>query len=58
MEQNIKEFIEELYEKAEKELLQEREDKAEPLPKPRSYFDVLMEATEDYDEEKVYKTFA
>ena len=58
MEQNIKEFIEELYEKAEKELLQEREDKAETLPKPRSYFDVLMEAAEDYDEEKVYKTFA
>ena len=58
MEEDVKEFIDEVYEKAEKELNKEEEEKAEPLPQPKSYFDVLMEAAEDYDEDKVRKTFA
>ena len=39
-------------------LNKEEEEKAEPLPQPRSYFDVLMDAAEDNDEDKVRKTLA
>ena len=51
MEEDVKEFIDEVYEKAEKELIKEEQEKAAPLHQPRSYFDVLMEAVEDYDED-------
>lgn len=38
-----KKLIEELYEKVENKILWEEANAAEPLPKPKSYYDLLME---------------
>ena len=38
-----KKLIEELYEKVENKILWKEANAAEPLPKPKSYYDLLME---------------
>ena len=55
MESEIKEFLEELYEEVEKKIFWEEAKEAEPLTQPKSYFDVLMEGENNYDEMKVHK---
>ena len=55
MESEIKDYLEELYEEVEKKVFWEEVKDVEPLPQPKSYFDVLMEAANNYDEKKVHK---
>ena len=55
MESDIKDYLEELYEEVEKQVFWEEVKEAEPLSQPKSYFDVLMEEVNNYDEQKVHK---
>ena len=54
---DIKEYLDELYEDIEEKVLWEEADQAEPLIKPKSYFDVIMKAAQNYDEEKAHEAF-
>ena len=58
MESDIKDYLEELYEEVEKKVFWEEVKEAEPLSQPKSYFDVLMTAANNYDEKKVHKALA
>ena len=42
-------------EEVEKKIFWEEAKEAEPLTQPKSYFDVLMEEVNNYDEQKVHK---
>ena len=55
MESDIKDYLEELYEEIGKKVFWEEAKEAAPLPQPKSYFDVLMEGANNYDEMKVHK---
>ena len=55
MESDIKDYLEELYEEVEKKVFWEEVKEAEPLSQQKSYFDVLMEEVNNYDEQKVHK---
>ena len=55
MESEIKDYLEELYEEVEKKVFWEEAKESEPLPQPKSYFDLMMESAQNYDEKKVHK---
>ena len=55
MESDVKDYLEELYEEVGKKVFWEEVNEAIPFPQPKSYFDVLMEAANNYDEKKVHK---
>ena len=52
---DIKDYLEELFEDVEQKVLWEEAEEAEPLIKPKSYFDVIMKAVENYNEEKAHE---
>ena len=58
IELDAKELLADIYEQIEKDLFKEMLDKAEPLPKAKTCFDVLMEAAKEIDEEKIIKVLA
>ena len=55
MESDIKDYLDELYEDVEKKVFWEEAKDSELLPQPKSYFDLLMESAQNYDEKKVHK---
>ena len=55
MESDIKDYLKELFDEAANKVFWEQAKEEEPWSQPKSYFDVMMEAANNYNEKKFKK---